>query len=226
MPTLVVGDLHAPATHPKYLRFCADIWKREGCKQTIFIGDVTDQYAWSSYEHEPDADAPETEFDKARRVVQIWHAAFPKSRVCIGNHDVRLEKKTKAAGLPAAVFAQYAQAWGTPTWDWRPCHDLEGVHYTHGTGLSGMYAYRQAAQKNMRSTCIGHVHSYPGVAYIANAERLIFGMNVGCGIDIRHYAFRYAGTDILRPILGCGVVYSSTRAQFFPMDLTDKRYRR
>lgn len=227
MSTLVVGDLHEHACHPKYRRFCSDVWKRERSKETVFIGDIADQYMWGRWDHVPEACSPERELEKAQKSISYWHDAFPNARVCIGNHDLRIPALAASVGLPSKVMKSNAEIWDTPTWDWQRFHDVDGVHYTHGIGLSGMYAYRNAAQKGMRSTVIGHVHSYPGITYIANSERLIFGMNVGCGIDIHHpYAFKYADHDILRPILGCGVVYSDRRAQFFPMDLTDKRYRR
>ena len=45
----------------------------------------------------------------------------------------------------------------------------------------------------------------------------IFGLNVGCGIDIDRYAFAYAQDFKIRPGLGCGVVVDSGEAHFIPM---------
>jgi hypothetical protein len=44
-------------------------------------------------------------------------------------------------------------------------------------------------------------------------------MAVGCGIDKNAYAFEYGRDFKKRPILGCGIVFSPTNAQFIPMKL-------
>ena len=67
------------------------------------------------------------------------------------------------------------------------------------------------------SAVIGHAHSYLGVKYNANPRNIVFGMNVGCGIDIDAYAMRYGKYFKLKPTLGCGVVISKTEAYSVPM---------
>ena len=62
----------------------------------------------------------------------------------------------------------------------------------------------------MMPTVIGHTHSSAGVHYTANERDTIFGMNVGCGIDVKRYAFAYGKDFPRKPIISCGVV-SSTR---------------
>ena len=66
-------------------------------------------------------------------------------------------------------------------------------------------------------TVIGHVHSSAGVQYLASKRDLIFGMNVGCGIDIKSYAMAYGKNFANRPVLGCGVVQGGQDASFVPM---------
>ena len=44
---------------------------------------------------------------------------------------------------------------------------------------------------------------------------MIFGMNVGCGIDIDAYAMEYSRPFPKRPTLGCGVVLDGGRVAIF-----------
>ena len=51
---------------------------------------------------------------------------------------------------------------------------------------------------------------------------MIFGMNVGCGIDNSAYSFRYGKQFPKKPTIGCGVILDSRVALFIPMDLGSK----
>ena len=64
---------------------------------------------------------------------------------------------------------------------------------------------------------MGHGHSFAGAFPIANKRKLMFGMNVGCGIDIGAYAFAYNKKDKFRPLLGCGIVFNPSYAIWVPM---------
>jgi hypothetical protein len=50
----------------------------------------------------------------------------------------------------------------------------------------------------------------------------VFGLAVGCGIDMRRLQFLYSKPFPRKPILGCGVVIDGTRAFFEPMQLPSK----
>ena len=39
---LAVGDIHAPVDHPKYLKFCKDLYDEYDCNEVVLIGDVVD----------------------------------------------------------------------------------------------------------------------------------------------------------------------------------------
>jgi hypothetical protein len=51
---------------------------------------------------------------------------------------------------------------------------------------------------------------------------MIFGLNVGCGIDIDSYAMEYGRPFSKRPTLGCGVVIGGQAGLFVPMPLGSK----
>lgn len=216
MNRLIVGDIHLPFTHPFYFQFCKDVRRKWKCKETIFIGDVTDQHALSFHEHDPDGSSAGNECDEAARGLVKWHKAFPSSKVCIGNHDARSMRVAKKAGLPMRFLKDLATAWDTPTWTWDFNFMVDGVKYTHGA-TSGKYAAFNLAVANRCSTAVGHTHTYGGVTYHDNDIDGIFGLNVGCGIDRKRYAFAYAKDAAVKPSLGVGVVVSPTEAHFVPM---------
>jgi hypothetical protein len=60
--------------------------------------------------------------------------------------------------------------------------------------------------KMLMSVVMGHFHSRAGVVWKANPLRRIFGMDVGCGIDIKAFQFVYGKHTQERPILAAGVV--------------------
>jgi len=220
---LVIGDMHEPFAHRNYLEFVREVYNEFGCDKIVFIGDVVDNHSISYHDHNPDGMSPGSELQQAKKKLQKWAKAFPEALVCIGNHDELLYRKAVTHGLPNEVFRGFNGVYGTPvTWQWRLSWELDNVLYQHGTGNSGESAHKTRALKNRQSTVIGHVHSHAGVAYMASEKDLIFGMNVGCGIDIKSYAMLYGRNFVCRPTLGCGVVLEGKHAFFIPMDLGTK----
>jgi hypothetical protein len=117
----------------------------------------------------------------------------------------------------------YEQIWDAPRgWKWNMELEIDHVRYIHGTGCSGQNGAISAATKARQSTVIGHIHSYGGVNYHASNNDMIFGMNVGCGIDVHSYAFEYGRNFTNKPTLGCGIVIEGQEAMFVPMKLGAK----
>lgn len=223
----ICGDIHAPFTHPLYLEFLQDTFRRERVDKVVIIGDVVDQHALSFWEHDPNGQSAEDEALNAMPIVQKYHKAFRGALVTQGNHDERHYRVARKAGLPDRYMKSYAQVWDTPSWKWGHEFTIEKVLYSHGTGQSGKLAAINYAVQKRKSCVIGHVHSWGGVLHHANDDSLIFGLNVGCGIDIAAYAFAYGKPFPVRPVLGCGVVKDGRHAAFhvMPCDRRDKYHR-
>jgi predicted phosphodiesterase len=213
----IIGDTQLPFTHPGYLDFCQDQFDAFNVKQVVHIGDVVDLHALSFYEHSPNGKSAQDETEQAKREVAKWKKAFPKVKTCIGNHDARHYRTARKAGIPDQYIKTYAEIWDTPRWDWQMEHVIDGVLYEHGTGISGKDAAFNRAIAQRCSVVMGHTHSFAGVKYHANPTSRIFGLNVGCGLDIRSYAFEYAKFTTNRPVLGCGVVVDGQVGLFVPM---------
>lgn len=223
---LVIGDQHAPATHPGYLAFCRDLHKQYKCDTVVHIGDVVDFHAISRHEQSPEANGPLGEFEQAAEQLKLWVKAFPVVKVCEGNHDKRVFAQAASVNIPSRFLKGYRELLDTPQWDWKPDHIIDDVYYFHGTGCSGMYPAPNTMTKMLMSTVMGHIHSAAGIWWKANPNRRIFGMNVGCGVDDKHIAFRYGENLKIRSILSAGVVIDGTPTHVIMPCGPKEKYRR
>ena len=220
---LIIGDRHSPFSHKKYFEFVCRTRDQFQCDTIVDIGDGLDGHAWSYHEHNPDGYSAGKELQRAREDHDKWYKEFPNVFCCWGNHDELLYRKARTHGLPRNAFKDIKDVMGAPSgWHWAFKWEIDHVIYMHGTGKSGMNAHITWASKNRQSTVIGHVHSHLGVKYMASEKDLIFGMNVGCGLDIKSYAMEYGKDFAERPTLGCGVVLNGKIGITVPMDLGTK----
>lgn len=206
MRILVIGDIHEPVSHPGYLPFCRDLRTRHKCDTVVFIGDVVDWHGISFHAHHPEAPGPVDEYELALEKVRKWCRAFPEAQVCIGNHDERVIRLAESVDIPARFLRDYKEVWDTPDWKWDYEHVLDDTYFFHGTGNGGMHPAFNAMKKMLMSTVMGHIHTAAGVKWAANPQRRIFGMDTGCGVDDKAYAFAYGRHTKQRSILSAGVV--------------------
>lgn len=214
----IVGDPHLPFTHPLYLRFCMDTFAKWRVNKIHIIGDLVDNHAIStSWDHDPNGYSASDEMIAAKKQLKKWLKAFPVATVSIGNHDARAFRAAAKIGLPDGFLRSYKEVWGTPKWDWQFSHKFDGTLYEHGTGSSGKDAAIDRAIQKRTSLVMGHTHTYAGVKWHTNDTSRIFGLQVGCGLDLRSYAFAYGRDFPVRPVLGCGIVIDGDEAHFIPM---------
>jgi len=219
-PVLVIGDCHAPCMHKDYIPFLKKMQKKHGCKRVVHIGDLVDWSAISYHEKDPRMPGLKEEFEAAWKQVRELHAAFPEVDFLVGNHDALPYRKAQTIGLSEDMLRSFEDFWALEGWTIHPrFHDLiiDGVVYRHGDKCKGG---QMAAHKNsvaeFRSLVQGHLHAQAGIVYHANQDACVFGMQVGCGCDHKHPAMNYGRVYAAKPIVGCGVVYSSRLAFFEP----------
>jgi len=208
---LAIGDIHEPVSRKGYMSFCKDLYEEWACDTVVFLGDIIDWSAISFHAHNPEAPGPKDEFKLAYAAVQKWYKAFPKGIICIGNHDARPRRLAESVNIPAKFIRDYAELWGTPGWEWVQSIIIDDVYFCHGHGKGGGNTPAWNLSKKMGlSTVIGHFHSKGGINWSANPLRRWFGMDVGCGIDDKAYAFAYAKEQITRSILSAGIILDGT----------------
>ena len=206
MNTLVIGDLHCPADHKDYLKFCKDMQKKYKTNNTVFIGDIIDHESISAHDKNPDLPSPSDEYMQAYEHTKIWYKAFPKASVCIGNHDARVYRKAFKNGIPPFYLLDFKQLYNTPNWNWDYSFHVDGVFYTHGDGWGGQTPAFNAAKARLESVVCGHHHSLGSIHWLKGPTTMYFGMSVGCGVDQTHPAMTYSKPHLKKAILSCGIV--------------------
>lgn len=216
--TGIFGDVHAPFNHPNYLEFVKDTFKQFNVKDVICTGDLVDHHALSRFQSDPSAKGAYDEFDASYNEIHKFVKAFPKLKMCIGNHDYIPERQAATVGIGSRYLKSFSELFDLPkTWEIAEEFIIDNVLYKHGLNCLGKDGAINAAINERMSTVIGHSHSFGGCKYSANKRSIIFGMNVGCGIDIQAYAFAYGKNARFRPTLGCGIVFNDSYAIFVPM---------
>lgn len=217
---LVIGDLHAPFTREGYLEHCIDVYDEYNCNEVVQIGDVIDNHYSSFHEPTPDGYGAGEELDRAIAVIQKWYKAFPKAKVCIGNHDAIICRKAFSSGVSNKWIRSYSEVLGTSGWDFQQEHKIDNVTYVHGTGSSGKGATKRLREWHT-SIVQGHIHTEAYVDWYCNKENKLFAMQVGCGVDDRSYAMAYAKNFTKKYIVSCGVVLNNgTLPIVVPMSLS------
>lgn len=198
---LIIGDLHEPFCLDEYLFFCREEQEKHNCGTVIFIGDVIDNHYSSYHEQDPDGYSAGEELDRAIDRISDWYSIFPKATVLIGNHDRMAYRKATTAGVSKRWVREYSDVLNTPGWNFVENIEMFGINFNHGEGGTA----RTRIKNELQSQVQGHLHSQFYVEFIAGMNFLIFGMQVGCGINREAYAMAY-GRNYKKPIIGCGVV--------------------
>lgn len=216
---LVIADTHCPGMRRGYIDFLKRVADTYAVTRVVHIGDVADWASISFHERNPSLSNATAEYTKAKKQVASLARAFPEADWLIGNHDALSERQAVSAGLPPRLLRDYADIWEVD-WSVHPRFSqlaIDGVVYSHGeTGRGGQDAALRQARDNFRSTVIGHFHAQAGVRWWANPEFRVFGLSVGCGIDVKRMQFEYGRKLTAKPILGCGVVINGRQAYFEP----------
>lgn len=205
----IIGDTHEPFTLDGYRDFCYQTFKKHGVTHVIHIGDLIDAHGWSYHEHDTDGMSAGEELNKAQQNVAEWVKLFPKIDVIWGNHDRLFMRKALTSGLPRAAIMDMQDVLGCPQWNFTERAVYDGVQYIHGEGGTA----RVRARKDLMSTVQGHLHPQAYTEWIVGQTYRIFGMQVGCGVDRKAYAFQYA-KDHPKPAIGVGIVSDHGKQAF------------
>jgi hypothetical protein len=214
---LALPDFHAPFEHQDAVSFLAAVKAKYRPDIVVCLGDEGDFHGLSDWDHDPDGHSAGQEYREMLKHLKPLYALFPQALVCTSNHTARPFRKAFKHGIPKAFLRSYSDFMHAPKgWVWANSWEVDGVVFEHGEGFSGREGAIKSALANMQSTVIGHIHSFAGVQFSANAKHLIFGMNAGCLIDHKAYAFAYGAKIKQKPILGCGIIKDGVPT-FVPM---------
>ena len=203
---LVIPDLHTPFMHKDAVTFLKGIYNKYKCNKVVIIGDEIDMHYSSFHDTDPDGFSARAEMELA--VVQLTELAraFPKAKVCIGNHTAISQRRAFSAGLSNRWIKSVKDvllSYGVPCegWDYSDHWVIEGVKYTHGTA-------RKAKQRMLQdgiSIVQGHYHAESYVWHHVNDVQKLFAMQLGALIEDDAYAFSY-GKHFAKSHKNCGVI--------------------
>ena len=221
---LVVGDLHAPYTHPDAIPFLRSVRDSYNPDMVIQVGDETDGHAISFHDSDPNLDSAGVELEKAKLVLEEVHELFPNLLVCDSNHGSLIYRRAKAHGLPVQFIKKYRDILfpehGAPCWSWADAWVLNTplgpVRFQHQ--VSGDFMLNASHERT--SLVLGHEHGRFEVQYAASSTALYFGAYAGCLIDRKSMAFAYGKLTRKKPILGCMVITDGC-PQLIPMLMDD-----
>ncbi len=210
---LVISDLQIPFEAEHALKFNKRLQAeyRIPAENILCVGDEVDQYFGSLFSKDADGIySATTEIEESKRRLTHWYREFPLMRLANSNHGQRWAKKAFAAEIPSQMLRAYQEVLEAPKgWKWADSWIIDGKHrfkMIHGMGYGGMFAYRHAPLDQGMSVVFGHLHANAGIAHIVTETQKIFGMNVGCLIDVEAYAFQYGKNNRFKPWLGSGVI--------------------
>ena len=214
---LIIGDLHEPFCLDGYLEFCRNQQEKYNCGTVVFIGDLVDGHSWSYHETDVDGQGQNEEIRKAKEKLKRWYHTFPTAKCTLGNHDLLVTRKAKTHGLSQQFIKSFNEIWEAPkTWEFGYEFIIDNVRYTHGDLGSAI----KIAKESRISTVQGHLHTESYIQWSVSEKDRIFGLQVGCGIDHKRYAFEYAKPLAKKPIIACAVILDSgTQPISIPMQL-------
>lgn len=204
----IIGDTHIPYELDGYLEFCKDTFEQWNCDTIVHIGDLVDHHALSFHDNEPSLKNANGELEDARMRLQPWYEAFPELYLCEGNHDLIPKRQLTKIGMDAERWMRpLEEVYDMPP-GWKMVDEvmIDGVLYHHGYTANGVNGFRNDAIKRMCRTVSGHAHGNAGVSATASNHRLVWGMAVGCGVDVKSMAMVYGKHFLQKPIIACGVV--------------------
>lgn len=212
---LVIGDLHEPFSLDGYLEFCRWAQEKYNCGKVIFIGDIIDNHYSSYHETETNAMGADEELEYAIEKVSYWYKVFPIADVCIGNHDRMAYRKAKTSGVSSKWVRGYSEVLNTPGWNFVEEVEYNSINYNHGEGSTA----RTKMKNELQSQVQGHLHSQAYIEYSVGKNFKVFGVQVGCGVDMRAYAMAY-GKTYKKPVMSCAVILDKgTVPILLPMNL-------
>ena len=203
---LVIGDPHIPFVKEGYFEFCLQIYKKYNCSKVVIIGDLLDNHASSFHESDCDGMSAGDELKVAEALIYKLYELFPNAYVCYGNHDLIPNRQAFSAGLSKRWVKRIDEVFALPNWTFAEEFVFNGVLYTHGTGRKA----KQRCIQEFTSVCQGHFHAESYYETFVSEHKLMFALQIGCGIDRRSYAAAY-GKHFKKPQLNVGVVLDSGR---------------
>lgn len=203
---LVLADVHFPFHSKSLFDFLNDVNNKEKPDRVIINGDLTDSYQFSSYSKSLSADSPVRELKNMRKEVKKLASIFPEVIITDSNHDARLWRKAKIAGIPREVLMPYIKMIGAENYDWKLVPEARFTvdadrsnwfvqHHMAGTSIN-------ASKHMVANMVLSHHHTRQGITRWCGPRADYWACDTGCLIDESGYAFAYQRLNQGKPTKG------------------------
>jgi hypothetical protein len=138
---LIVGDIHLPYTHPRYLQHCIEIYKKHDCNAVSMTGDIIDSHFASFHSINTETHGAKYELDMAIKETAKWYEAFNNDTVpngitiTLGNHDLIIARKSEEAGIDNRWVRKLNEVLKCPDWIFEEQFLHDNVLYAHGNWM-------------------------------------------------------------------------------------------
>lgn len=207
---LILPDAHAPWVNWDAIKQAHKWALTHKPDLVVCLGDLTDQKIWSRWPKDVDDVSPSEEFLQAEACLKKLHKMFPKMIILRGNHDTRIASKAVEAGIPAQMFNDVDSVFNYKGWVWVPQNEklvintIRGpVLFVHGDEQGGTVA--QKSRILGMSVLQGHTHK-ASITYTTTLRGTIFGAEMGCIMDVKSKAAKYAAGNPVGSAVGFGVL--------------------
>lgn len=199
---LCIPDTHFPYQHPNFFVDLARHIRYFKPTHIVHMGDIADFHAISR--HDPDPDGPDilTEMKMARETILKFKRMIPKAvdfRLCIGNHDNRIEKRASNNGIPKIFLKEFRDVLVLPdTWNIALEHYIGDIAFMHGkSNLRGKTAMIYGC-----NVVQGHFHSMLDISYHQTPRKMVWSVFAGSAADDKSLAMAYGQNSLNKGAYG------------------------
>ena len=208
---LLISDMHIPYHHKDTLKFLQHLKDKYNPTRVICTGDEMDKHALSFHDHDPDLPSAGDELKLALPVIAALKDMFPTMDILESNHGSLVYRKAHAHGIPRHYLKTYNDVLGVDNkWKWHYDLTIElpngnKCYFHHGKSAN----VSKTSQTMSMCAVQGHYHETFKVEYWGNPNGLYWGLQTGCLIDDKAYAFNYNNCNLKRPIIGTAMIIDS-----------------
>jgi len=208
---LLISDMHIPYHHKDTIKFLQHLKDKYNPTRVICMGDELDKHALSFHDHDPDLPSAGDELKLALPVIAKLKEMFPVMDILESNHGSLAYRKAHAHGIPRHYLKTYNDVLGVDDkWKWHYDLTIElpngnKCYFHHGKSAN----VSKTSQTMSMCAVQGHYHETFKVEYWGNPNGLYWGLQTGCLIDDKAYAFNYNNCNLKRPIIGTAMIIDS-----------------
>lgn len=191
VPTLVIGDTHAPYQNKRLLLSAFKIAKERGVEQFIHAGDLIDGAQYNTQAKNEVVPPIQTEIEHARSILYTAQSYFPKNIVLPGNHDAYYFKKEKLT-FDEFIYAvildgRFKSKFTVTDYDYVYYGEFAIIgHLTNGYDMvAGKVAANLAVKYNMHAL-VAHDHIHGSM----EAENGKIGISIGAMFVKGSFAYK------------------------------------